>query len=117
MHHMQVLQRVYTRLVGIGSLLAVPYSIWYASSYGIDLEVLFKTMYIVIALFALYWGFFSTDRLCAYFSFWHGLTFSLIGLIGFLFTGLLGMPTFHQPEALIHTFIGVLGLGVGMFEV
>jgi len=112
----KAMQRWYTRVIGILScLMAIPVII-YAQHSGINLEVFLKAVYIIVGIFATYWGFWGSQKECKTFTSWHGLTFLVIGILGWISPGLGNMPTFYQPEIAIHTVIGIAGIFFGTFK-
>ena len=111
------LQRGYTTIVGISSCLASILLVLYVNTHGLSFDMLFGCLYVALGILAFYLGFWGSDYACRMFSFFHGLMFCIIALLGWIFPHLGGLELFTPPHPFIHTVIGVIGVAVGNVSV
>ena len=108
------LQKWYTRSIGIFFTLIVFSLLVDVWRVGYRLETWHKLFHIVLGIVVLRFGW-DNKRFWRPFSIVNGIFFLIVGLFGWIFPDFLGLDAFNRVDTLLHSIVGGLGLGVGLF--
>lgn len=109
------LQKWYTRFIGIFFTLIIFSLLFDVWMVGYRLETWHKLFHVVLGIVILRFGW-NDERFWKPFSIANGVFFLAVGLVGWVFPDFLGLDAFNRVDTVLHSIVGVLGLGVGLFS-
>lgn len=108
-----ILQKWYTRVIGVFFILVVFSLISDYLANGFRLESWHKIFHVGLGLFVVYYGW-NNEGFWKPFSLWNGLFFIIVGVVGWIYPNLLGLDAFNRVDTILHSIVGGSGLVIGL---
>jgi len=115
MINLKLLQKWYTRIIGIFFVLVVISLIADYSNFGYRLETWHKIFHVLLGSLILYFGW-GNEKFWKPFCIANGTFFAFAALFGVLFPNFAGLDAFNTLDTILHGIVGVAGLVIGSLK-
>jgi hypothetical protein len=105
-------QKWYARAIGAFFILVVVSLVADHLAHGLRTETWHKVFHVVLGVVVVSVGW-SNPQFWRPFCLANGAFFALVGLVGWLFPGLGGLDAFNRMDTVLHSLVGIAGLGIG----
>ena len=111
----QYLAKWYTRLIGIFFVLVFITLITDYFKFGFRAETMHKIFHVLLGIIILKIGWNNKD-VWKTFCLVNGAFFTYVALFGWIFPDFAGLDTFNRLDTILHSIVGISGLGIGLSE-
>lgn len=107
------LSKLYTRFIGIAFILVAVSLFSDLVQFGFRPETMHKVFHVLLGLIVVTWGW-KSPAWWRTFPVANGAFFSFVALYGWLFPDFGGLDAFNRLDTILHTLVGLSGLGVAV---
>ena len=111
----EILQKWYTRIIGIFFTLVVLSLITDYINFGFRPETMHKIFHVILGIMVIKFGW-NNKRFWKPFCIINGAFFAYVALFGWIFPDFAGLDAFNLMDTILHSIVGVSGLVIGLFK-
>lgn len=111
----KLLQKWYTRIIGISFVLVVISLIFDYSKFGHRLETWHKIFHVLLGSIIIHFGW-RNEKFWKPFCLANGTFFAFAALFGIFFPNFAGLDAFNTVDTILHSIVGLTGLAIGSLK-